>query len=194
MRNTADSSRRLDGDVVVFLVGADAPERFLIHESLIKPRSEFVRLALRGEWKEARERTIPLPDDDPDLFAVYQQWLYSGLIHTLCDNAVSEGGDEYEILVNAYILGEKIIDQEFKDSVADAIIEKLRSSRRFDTTLTNLVFDNTPPESPLRRIWMDAYYHFGSPGWLDDKLVGSSINSDFKEEFSKYQMQFRTSL
>jgi hypothetical protein len=186
-RNTADLHGRLKGGVVVFVVGTDAPERFTIHENLIKPSSEFVRLALRGEWKEAQERAIPLAEDDPNVFYVYQQWLYSGLIHTHCDLS----DDEFNILVKAYILGEKIIDQHFKDSVADAIVEKLCSLRRFDTSLTNLVFDNTPSASPLRRLWMDVYYHFGSSEWLDASLVGSPINAEFMVEFSRHQMQLR---
>lgn len=192
MSFTSDHYCRLGGDVVVFLVGTDTPKRFAIHEGLVRPRSEFVRLALRGEWKEARERTIPLPEDDPEIFAVYQRWIYGGLICTRYNNALSKTDDEYKTLVKAYILGEKIMDQDFKDSIADAIVEKLRSLRRFDAGLTGLVFENTPSASPLRSLWMDAYYHFGSSEWLDASLVGSPINAEFMVEFSRYQMQFRT--
>lgn len=178
--------------MIVFLVGTYAPKRYSIHERLVSPRSEFVRLALRGQWKEARERTINLPEDDPDVFAVYQQWLYGGLIHTCCDTSFSCTDDEYEALAKAYILGEKLMDDDFKDAIADAIVDKLRSLRRFDTGLTTLVFNNTPSGSPLRRLWMDAYYHFGSSEWLDVDCVGSPINAEFMVEFSRYQMQCRT--
>lgn len=186
--------------MVTFLVGADAPKRFKIHEDLIRPRSEFVRLALVGEWKEAQERTIPLPEDDPNVFSVYQHYLYSGLVHTRYNNTLSKKDDgtlskkddEYRMLVQAYILGEKIMDQDFKDSVTDAIIEKLRSVRRFDTSLTSLVFDNTPSTSPLRRLWMDAYYHFGSSEWLDAGACSSPINGEFLADFSRHQMRSRT--
>jgi hypothetical protein len=191
MEDIANEHFRLDSDVVVFLVGTDAPKRFTIHEGLVKPHSEFVRLALRGDWKEAQEQTIPLPEDDPSVFSVYQQWLYGGQIYTLC-NTVFQVDDEYKILVKAYILGEKIMDQNFKDSAADAIVEKLRFLRRFDTSLTDLVFENTLSTSPLRRLWMDVYFHFGNSEWLDAKMVGSPINSEFMVEFSRYQMQFRT--
>ena len=182
----------MGGDVVVFLVGTDTPKRFAIHEGVIAPRSEFVRLALRGEWKEAQERTIPLPEDDPDVFSVYQQWLYGNLICTRYNNTVSQTDDEYESLVKAYILGEKIMDQDFKDSIADAIVEKARCVHRFDTSLTSLVFDNTPPASPLRRLWLDIYFHFGSFEWLEVDLVGGAINAEFMAEFSRYQMKSRT--
>lgn len=191
--SVADSPCRFNGEAVIFLVGTDAPKRFIIHEALVKPRSEFVRLALRGEWKEAQDRTIPLPEDDPDVFSVYQQWLYGGLIHTRPINAPSKPDDEYRTLVKAYLLGEKMLDGNFKDSIADAIVEKLRFTHKFDTGLTDLVFENTLPASPLRRLWLDAYYNFGSPEWLNASLVGDSINAEFMVEFSRYQIQFRAS-
>jgi hypothetical protein len=188
----ADNHRRLNGDVIVFLVGTSTPQRYSIHERLVSPRSEFVRLALRGPWKEAQERIINLPEDDSVVFSVYQQWLYGGLIHTCRDTSFSGADDEYETLAKAYILGEKLMDHDFKDAVTDAIVEKLRSLRRFDTSLTNLVFSNTPSGSPLRRLWMDAYYHFGSSAWLDVDRVGSPINAEFMIDFSRYQMRSRT--
>ena len=131
----AYKSGRFNDEAIVFLVGTDAPKRFIVHESLIKPRSDFVRLALRGDWKEAQERTIPLPEDDPNIFSVYQRWLYAGLVHTRPNSTASKTDDEYSMLVKAYILGEKIMDSNFKDSIADAIIEKLRLTHKFDTGL-----------------------------------------------------------
>lgn len=147
---------------------------------------------MRGEWKEAQERTIPLPEDDPGVFSVYQSWLYIGLIHTRPKNTPSTPDGEYRTLVKAYILGEKFMDSNFKDSIADAIVEKLHSLRRFDTGLTDLVFENTPPQSPLRRLWLDTYYNFGSAEWLDARLVGDTVNTEFMVRFSQYQMRFRT--
>jgi hypothetical protein len=177
--------------VVVFLVGAHDPKRFIVHERLVSPRSEFARLALRGVWKEAQERTIKLPEDDPEVFSVYQQWLYDRLIHTSSGNLFPQTDDEYEALVKAYILGEKLLDTDFKDAIIDAIVDKFRSQCCFDTGLTTLVFNETPSGSPLRRLWMDAYYHFGTSEWLEDQPDGKTIDAGFLIEFSRYQMQVR---
>jgi hypothetical protein len=180
---------------VVFLVGdTEAPKKFTVHEGIVKASSEFVRLALRGEWKEASTRQIPLPDDEPAVFSVYQQWLYNSLIHTVRQDLgfVSESDIEYELLVKAYIFGEKIIDVAFKNSVVDAITEKVNQFG-FNTRLTSLVFDNTTPASPLRRLWLDVYYHLGKVEWLEPIMAVDTVSSEFMIEFSRYQMQKRTS-
>jgi hypothetical protein len=94
---------------VVFLVGdTQALKKFTVHDDIVKASSEFVRLALRGDWKEASSRQIPLPDDEPAVFSVYQHWLYNGLIHSVRRGLgfVAESDEEYELLVKAYIFGE----------------------------------------------------------------------------------------
>jgi hypothetical protein len=63
----------------------------------------------------------------------------------------------------------------------------------FNTRLTSLVFDNTTPASPLRRLWLDVYYHIGKVEWLEPIMAGDTISSEFMIEFSRYQMQKRTS-
>lgn len=104
--HAAKLTSRLDGDVVAFLVG-NPLKKFIVHEELAKSHSEFVRLALRGEWKEASSRSIPLPDDESAVFSIYQQWLYSGLICTPSTDTASEPNGEYTMLVKAYILGKR---------------------------------------------------------------------------------------
>lgn len=90
------------------------------------------------------------------------------------------------MLVQAYLLGKKLVDVDFKDTVIDAILEKLRAIHRFDTKLTNLVFDNfsLSEQSPLRRLCQEVYYHFEKPEWLSE----ADINVNFFIEFSKIQM------
>jgi hypothetical protein len=130
-------SHRLGGAIVTFRIGRKASKDFVVHEGSIAPGSEFVRLALRGDWKEVKERIIPLPEDDPEVFAVYQQWLYHGRICTSTTDFEPGTMDEYELLVHAYILGDKFVDVGFKDCVTDAILEKLLKQTHFSLRLTD---------------------------------------------------------
>lgn len=52
-------------------------QKVTVHESLIIQRSRFFRNALIGPYKEAETRTVDLSDEDPDIFSLYLQALYS---------------------------------------------------------------------------------------------------------------------
>ena len=177
-------------DVITFHVGKDKPRDFVIHDSVIISRSDFVRLAISKDWKEAKDRIIPLPDDDPDTFELYQKWLYAGHIYTANPDP-EKTAKEYERLVKAYLLGEKLIDTVFKDVIIDCIISKLRSTGVFDPRLTNLVYDNTPLNSALSRLWRDVYVWTGSADWLDESKLGDFVNAEFSVELNRIQMSFR---
>lgn len=102
-------------------------------------------LFARRQWKEAIDRVILLPDDDPKAFFVYQCWLYGGVV----DMSRVPHGFQYKTLVQSYILGDKLLDDNFKDCVISSIMERLRRSRVFNIKLTSLVFDNNPAGAPI---------------------------------------------
>lgn len=63
------------------LVGTEKPcaREFFAHEALICQRSRFFANAMNGSWIESDERKVPLPEDEPDVFALYLKVLY---VHT----------------------------------------------------------------------------------------------------------------
>lgn len=62
---------------ITVLVGeGEAQESFIVHKELICARSEFFRVSMKEVWKEGKEGVIPLPEDDPQVFALYVQSLY----------------------------------------------------------------------------------------------------------------------
>lgn len=156
-RTHSDRGLRLGSKIVVFSVGKENPKDFAIHESVIKPVSEFVKLALEKDWKEAKERLIPLPEDRPEVFELLQNWLYTKNIPSLDTKDAVKDAAEYKMLIQAYILGDKFGITDFKDAIIDCIILKLRYTGRFDARLATFVYENTLDESPLRRLWQDIY-------------------------------------
>ncbi len=186
----ADVKQRLHlgGDILCFNVGQDPVQTFTIHESLLLERSEFVRAAVTGEWKEGQERLIVLPHQEPETFALYQQWLYIG---TITSQNGDDRDDEYQLLVKAYVLGEQFLDIEFKDAVVDAIVCKLDKTKMFDPRLTHAVYDNTPARSPLRRLWQDVYMWLGVTSWLDEEVLGGPVHGGFATDLSRRQMEMR---
>jgi hypothetical protein len=194
---------------------------FSVHEQLICTHSPFFANALNGSWAEADSRVVPLPDDAPPTFAVYRTWLYTGLL--ACTNG--SDSDEWELLACAYVLGEKLQDSDFKDTVIDAMVEKFNKyhpmvavDRSLDipvsvnrgelrdaylnptwsttgpvpqivhdanaptaAALVELaekeyfkrnpavlihIYENTPPNAPVRRLLVDHYCASGKSDWI----------------------------
>jgi hypothetical protein len=67
--------------MVKVVVGENRGTRdFVIHEALLTSRSRFFKKAMAGDWKEAEEKLVKLPEDDPAIFALYEQLVYTGRI------------------------------------------------------------------------------------------------------------------
>ncbi|KAK5729745.1 hypothetical protein LTR17_011711 [Elasticomyces elasticus] len=155
------SCENLGDSVMVFEVGSSIeakPQRFVIHEDIVRPVSDFVSLALSGEWKEASERKIPLPDDEPRIFRVYQSWLYTRRIV----------GVSCELLLHCYVFGEKFLDTTFKDVVIDCLLEVIARRRVFPNNMSGLIYKGTLEGSPLRRLLCELFAWCGTATWYDE--------------------------
>jgi hypothetical protein len=66
-----------DAAFVTINVGSNNEQkRFVVHEDLLTHYSKFFRAALKGGFKEANERIIPLGEQSPRLFELFVHWLY----------------------------------------------------------------------------------------------------------------------
>lgn len=117
----------LSGEIIQVIVGSDSPVTLSVHENLICGSSDFFKIAMSSVWRESRGRSIELKDDKPDTFEIYQHWLYCGTVPTK-DNSREKDKDEtvYLQLAEAYVLGDKLRDGNFKDVIIDAILHKSR--------------------------------------------------------------------
>lgn len=187
----------LQGGMITIVMGSPGNRvtDFAIHRELITRRSAFIREALNKNWKEAKTGIIRLPEDEDDIFALYHAWLYTGYIDSRGeapdDGGIGQDNDmftskEYEKLAKCYILGDKLLDTRFKDCTVDCILSVLRVSRKFDHSLSGLVFDNTLAGSPLRELWLDIYTLCGSPNWLKDS---GEYPQDFLLELGRRSMR-----
>jgi hypothetical protein len=71
--------------------------------------------------------TVRLPDDEPGIFSLYVHWLYWGTLPVICDKTGTPADSEHLDLVKAYVLGDKILDSTFQNTIIDAIGEKSQS-------------------------------------------------------------------
>ncbi|KAF2869093.1 hypothetical protein BDV95DRAFT_499273, partial [Massariosphaeria phaeospora] len=145
---------------------------FLVHESILSSRSEFFRRAMNGKWPEADTRVVELSEDDPDLFGIYLNHVYTEKLpvgETDSDQLVKldygvfykETQKEYDLLFRLYIFGEKVQDTLFKNDVITSVhtissLRHMNGSWSIPTTAAvALVYDGTPEASPARRLIVD---------------------------------------
>jgi hypothetical protein len=127
-------------DVVEVVVGEkDEAARYVIHEKLIVDDSEFADHALNGPFKEKDERKILLPEEDPDIFAEYVRFLYTGCVITF----------SLERVVQMYTLGDRLQSTKFANACYETIS---KSTDTWAASRIKYIFENTFQEDRLRKL------------------------------------------
>lgn len=158
--------KSFDSEPITIMVGA-AEKKFFVHESHIRSSSEFFDITMNHDWKEKSTRTITLPEQDPEAFAIYIKWLYSG--HFFIkedDNEEEEYGHnddgildtEWENWSHSYKLGDFLLDEDFKDALIDMAIERMRDEVHY-VDLPSSIYDYSSTGSPHRQLALDVALH-----------------------------------
>jgi len=151
--------RRLGTKIITVRVGeAGSTKDFSVHEELVRANSPFFEAALGREWKEAVEGVVTLPDDNPEIFGIYVQWLYCGQIFSQVQGKEGEKVDaarwieEWNRLDQCYALGDKLQDTDFKDCIVDASMEKTRWDKLEFLGFGPIIYTSSAEKSPVRKL------------------------------------------
>ena len=115
---------------------------------------------MNGQWKEAEERLVKLPEDEPHIFSIYMEFLYT--CHFVCEH-IGPKEEDYEdkILGKLYVLAEKLMDDEAKKRVIDAFIMKNKVWRPGSSysapsmDIIRFIYERTTGPCGIRRLFMD---------------------------------------
>ncbi|KAF2121789.1 hypothetical protein BDV96DRAFT_468436, partial [Lophiotrema nucula] len=137
---------------------------FYVHEFAICDRSPFFDKAMKPEWADQRPdpRVIELPDDDPAAFSLYLHWLYTKKLPVLPDDQESPSYEGFHNLAYAYVLGERLMDIEFKNVVADAYVLYARGTapgkQHYPSNEdVRILYEGTSEGSPIRQLLIDIW-------------------------------------
>lgn len=162
-----------------------------VHEKILCATSEFFKKATKSEWAESRPDpdTMDLTDDHPAVVKAYANWLYFRTLPTPDEHSLANGTfkadcededmtkiddnhdlmDETQIfLARAYVFGEKVIDNQFKDTIIDCMIAcTVKFGDCPSHTAMNILYQGTLANSPARRLIVDfwVYCAHDSKGW-----------------------------
>lgn len=179
---------RIIGSIITIYVGSSAT-KFYVHKNLLL-QSPFFRAALEGDFTEAHTGEIRLPEDDPDIFAIYAHWLYTGDIacevEAHSSMVVSEHFRRYKTLLKCYFLGDRTCHNQFTDAVMDAIIYHYQTRiehARYRPWFchVNLVYENLmQADVPLKRWLVDLW---AKPDGDEDVFVRRATTDNSHAEF-----------
>ena len=108
---------------------------------------------LNGNWEEAKSNTINLRADDPQVFEIFQNWLYGVNLELDSDQT-----KDISLLLSLWIFGDKIQVAEFQNAAIEglryATVERPRIFRLKDI---ETAFENSGEGSPIRKLIVDLY-------------------------------------
>lgn len=144
------------------------------HASLLSSNSDFFEAALKKEWEEGQKRTVGLPEEHYELVYTYVRWVYAGKIYTI--SREPNGEPLFENLIKLYVLGEKLIDDAFQDSVLNSIVSMSREEHGLKRTrifpgpdLVITLYNGTPPSSPARKLLAHMFVSRARSDWMESK-------------------------
>ncbi|KAK4549438.1 hypothetical protein LTR36_006435 [Oleoguttula mirabilis] len=146
------------------LVGPEK-QAFTVHHDIINRRSAFFRAASSERWTSV-EKVIELPDDKSQVFARYLQCLYNNKtwFDDLSQPRGMTGEGDFDLranrtilrLVHAYILADKLQDLKSCNLIIDRLIHDSDELQRIPNNYAlNLIYNQTPKASPLRKLVVD---------------------------------------
>jgi hypothetical protein len=171
-------------------------------------------------WREGDEGIIRLPEDEPDVFAIYVQLLYTGKLPIYEEPSKPEGltrltraegekeypefyasvhaavNREYIMLAKLYVLCEKIQDVTAKCALLSAFVEstlkvRVDGSQSFPPTQPiRHIYQGTLTSDPLRAFLVDCYVYEGYIGWAYEKY--HNFPHEFLYDFMVGAYQVRT--
>lgn len=164
---------RLDyADNIAVLVGLEE-KKFVIHTSALTARSGFFRAAIEGDFKEAKERAVCLPEVELEAWSTYVHWIYSGQVVTLDQDQIKtdqNGRTRREKLIELYFLADILDDKALRNQIIDEYIAVVAWTHFWSAGNIPHLLQNVPESSKFAQLIL--HYALRSPqstiGWLKE--------------------------
>ncbi|KAH7094896.1 hypothetical protein FB567DRAFT_15492 [Paraphoma chrysanthemicola] len=181
-RVTKDKAMSLDISTMLTVAIGQAPnhKHFLAHQGIICARSAYFRRAMTLNTTERQQRLFKFPDHDPEVFAIYFNFVYTNTIATIQSDARKDDfafGEEYTLLSKLYVLAGKLGDIAAKNATVEAIlaVNNERDSKGFaylpSAGAIKILYSGTPKTSRARLLYADMWTSCN-----EDKLAAAREN------------------
>ena len=172
--------------MVTIFVGK-TKEPFYVHLDLLCDASSFFKAAFAGNFKEASEKTMQLPDDRESTFKFFVDWLYGrhDTIHQTIspakeDDDKNDKRDRFFPAVCLFVLADKYNIYDLKTNIIEALIVGLRECKDYSLSYSTVTYayENTAQGSRLRQLLAE----FISWGVCMEKCKGTDFQALLKQQ------------
>lgn len=131
---------------------------FYAHKGLLCYVSDYFRAALRGSFKEAREKKVHLSEDSVEVFRAFHNLIYTSRLHDGTTTLL------FRTLSEIFAFGEARGIPILQNAAVNEIIFSVGQNWQH-TCAEDLIwiYNNTANNSPLRRLWADIFATLRKP-------------------------------
>lgn len=144
--------------MVDILVGPNK-KPYRVHKDLLCAKIPYFNAMFNGGFQEATKQAATLPEDNPEVFDLLLEWVYTGRL-----SPVSSTNDapvrDWRVLLELYLLAEKIVLPKLMDCTMSTIVASYEQSRNLPSNdRIERVYQESPPQSLLRKFMVRALHY-----------------------------------
>lgn len=136
--------RFLTEHMIDVYVGAEQ-KKFHLHRDLLCDRSEYFKACFDGNFKEAQQKELYLPEDDIESFDLFVRWLYGAPLKKISSD------DDLLVYLALIVLANKLCLEYLQNEAMDHILRfhrKIPGSVRYDCL--HYIYQNTSSHDHIR--------------------------------------------
>ena len=139
--------------------------KFHVHVNALSEVSTFFKAAIERPFIEKHEQLVKLPEDSPEVFGMFVDWVYTGQYKGMNEELLKDseitGPDELKKFMNLFLFADMVGAPLLKKEMIDKYFKILRMGPGlFPVPHVNIVaklYQQTMPKSCLRKLWMSLH-------------------------------------
>lgn len=166
-----------DLDELVTIEVGEYDHSFQVYRGLLCFYSDYFRSAFLGVLEESKKKSVHLEDVDASTFRIFMGWLHFG---NFSDSSGKVGNDLYwHDIVKVWVFADKHLIPLLKNEAVDLVLDKIAYQVANDIFYVppfyklSYIYDNITPESPLRRLFIDAIVSYNSKSVVEGYCIDS---------------------
>ncbi|KAK4540190.1 hypothetical protein LTR36_009688 [Oleoguttula mirabilis] len=138
-------------EIIVVIVGEGSDSKsFSVHKGVACFHSGFFRAATKSCYKEGKEGVIELPDEEVDVVEQFVKWLYTRQVDKPVEHHAA-----FLAMSKLWTFSDRRDVPLLANTMVDAMRDVIFRTRKLPTQALHYIYENTTPNSELRRFVID---------------------------------------